>query len=176
MSSPAPYRSANTADATIQGIEAEATAMIGDALTINALLEYTDGEYDEVRHDLNRDGTTVGDEHLKLPRLAKFTYGADATFESRIGNLGLPSLRASFAHRDDSAITDDNLGMLGSADILDASITFSPNDTLTISLYGRNLLNDAQHRSDFDLTTLADSTYSPLKEGRALGLSLHSEF
>ena len=167
---------ANTADATIQGIEAEATAMIGDALTVNAFLGVADGAYDKVRYDLNGDGTTVGDENLRLPRLAKLTYGADATYARRIGNLGRLSLRASFAHRDASEIADDNRGVLDSGDILDASIVFSPSDELTMQLYGRNLLNDVLRRSDVDLTGLVDSTYSPLKEGRVVGLAVRREF
>ena len=167
---------ANTADATIQGIEVEATAIIKDALTVNAFLGYTHGEYDRVRHDLNGDGTTAGDENLPLPRLAELTYGADASYERPIGSQGLLSLRASFAHRDDSYISDDNRGVLDSGDLLDASVAFSPRDGYTITLYGRNLLNDVLRRSDLALTGLVDSTYSPLKEGRVVGIALRSQF
>ena len=83
---------------------------------------------------------------------------------------------ARLAHRDDSEITDDNLGVLDGGDILDASIAFSPSDRLRFTLYGKNLLNEVLRRSDFDLSALADSTYSPLKEGCVLGFEVHGEF
>ena len=167
---------ANTADATIAGFELEAAALVGDRLTVNAFLGYTHGEYDKVRYDLNGDGSTVGDENLKLPRLAKLSYGADATYEHRLGNLGRFSVRVGLAHRDDSEITDDNPGVLDGGDILDASIAYSPSDRLSFTLYGKNLLNEVLRRSDFDLSALADSTYSPLKEGRVVGFAVRGDF
>lgn len=167
---------ANTADAIIQGIEAEATALVGDSLTLNAFTGYTEGAYDRVRYDLDGDGSTVGDEDLRLPRLAKFTYGVDATYERQVGSLGRLTFRLGFSHRDDSEIADDNRGILDSGNILDASISLSPSEGLTIQLYGKNLLNDVLRRSDVDLTGLVESTYSPLKEGRVVGLALRSEF
>ena len=78
----------------------------------------------------------------------------------------------SVAHRDDSEITDDNRGVLDGGDVVDASVAFSPSDSLTLTLYGRNLLDEVFRRSDLDLTGLVDSTYSPLKEGRVLGLEM----
>ena len=46
---------ANTAEATIAGVEA--TAPVGDRLTLNAFLGYTHGEYDKVRYDLDGDAS-----------------------------------------------------------------------------------------------------------------------
>ena len=163
---------ANTADATISGIEVDAVAVLGDAWTLGAFIGYADGAYDAVRYDLNRDGTTVGDEDLDLPRLANLTYGLDARYARWVAGLGRLSVRLALAHRDDSEISVDNSGVLDGGDILDASIAFSPSDSLTFTLYGRNLLNEVFRRSDFDLTGLVDSTYSPLKEGRIIGLEV----
>ena len=167
---------ANTADATIWGFELEATALAGDSLTVNGFLGYTHGEYDKVRYDLDGDGSTVGDEALKLPRLAKLGFGADVTYSRRIGNLGRLSVRASLVHRDDSEITDDNIGVLDGGNILDASIAYDPSDRLRLTLYTKNLLNEVLRRSDFDLGLVADSTYSPLKEGRAVGFEIRGNF
>lgn len=163
---------ANTADATIAGVEADAVAALGDSWTFGAFIGYADGAYDAVRYDLNRDGTTVGDEDFDLPRLANLTYGLDARYSRRFAALGRLSVRLALAHRDDSEISIDNSGVLDGGDIVDASIAFSPSDSLTFTLYGRNLLDEVLRRSDFDLTGLVDSTYSPLKEGRVLGLEV----
>ena len=163
---------ANTADATIQGLEGEVLAALGEALTLSAFVGYTDGAYDRVRYDLNGDGSTRGDERLRLPRLAELTFGAEGRYARNLGARGRLAFRVSVAHRDDSEITDDNLGVLDGGDVVDASVAFSPSDSLTLTLYGRNLLDAVFRRSDLDLTGLVDSTYSPLKEGRVLGVSM----
>ena len=85
-------------------------------------------------------------------------------------------VRAGLAHRDDSEITGDNLGTLNGGDLVDASIAYSPSDALTFVLYGRNLLDEVLRRSDFDLSGLVDSTYSPLKEGRVVGVEVQGRF
>ena len=90
---------ANTADATIEGVEADVLAVLGDAWILSAFLGYTDGAYDEVRFDLNRDGSTIGDKDLDLPRLAKLTYGVEASYERGVGSLAstLPNLTSMSA-------------------------------------------------------------------------------
>lgn len=162
---------ANTADATVQGIEAEASAVIGEACTASAFAGVADGAYDRVRFDLDGDGSTVGDEKLELPRLAPLTFGADA--ECRwLGDLGMLTARVGLAHRDDSEIAHDNTGVLDGGDVLGASVSLAPSEALQVTVYGRNLLGEVFRRSHFDLTGLVDSTYSPLKEGRVVGLEL----
>ncbi len=163
---------ANTADATIKGIEADLVAALGDATTFTAFLGYTDGAYDRVRYDLNGDGSTLGDDKLRLPRLAELTYGAELRHARQLGTLGRLAVRVGLAHRDDSEIADDNRGVLDAGDLLGASVSFSPTEALTFTLYGRNLLGEVLRRSDLDLTGLVDSTYSPLKEGRVLGIEV----
>ena len=163
---------ANTADATIQGLEVEMLAALGETLTLSAFLGYTDGAYDRVRFDLNGDGSTVGDDRLDLPRLARLTWGIEGGYARDIGGLGRLSIRVGVSHRDDSEITDDNRGVLDGGDLVDARVAFAPSDRLEITLYGRNLLDEVLRRSDFDLAGLVYSTYSPLKEGRVVGLSV----
>ena len=161
---------ANTADATVQGIEAEAVAVIGEACTLSAFVGVADGAYDRVRHDLDGDGSTAGDEHLELPRLAPLTYGAEGECSARLGGLGQLTVRVGIAHRDDSEIAHDNTGVLDGGDVLDASVSLAPTESLRLTLYGRNLLDEVFRRSHFDLTGLVESTYSPLKEGRVIGV------
>ena len=160
---------ATAGNATIQGLEAEVLAAVSQSATVGGFIGYTDGAYDKVRHDLDGDGSTVGDDRFKLPRLARLTYGVEGRYTRTVGG-GELSMRASLAHRDDSEITDNNLGVLDGGDLVDLGVDYSPSDALTFTLYGKNLLNEVLRRSDFDLTGLVDSTYSPLKEGRVLGV------
>lgn len=163
---------ANTADATIQGLETELLTELGNAFTVGAFLSYTDGAYDKVRFDLNGDGSTVGDDRLDLPRLSPFTWGLDVRHARQVGALGRLSMRLGVSYRDDTEIADDNSGVLDGGTLVDASIGFAPSDQIEFRLYGRNLLGEVLRRSDFDLTGLVNSTYSPLKEGRIVGLEI----
>ena len=167
---------ANTADATIKGIEAETVSAIGQAGSLRAFVGYADGRYDKVRFDLTGDGTTIGDERLDLPRLAKLSWGVAATFERPVGTRGRLAARVALTHRDGSAFTDDNTGVLNGADMLDFSVRFSPSDAVDITLFGRNLRNEAVRVADLDLSVLVDSTFSVLREGRTLGLEIRASF
>ena len=165
---------ANTADATIQGVEADVVAALGSSGTLSAFVGYTDGRYDRVRYDLTGDGTNVGDEKLKLPRLARLTWGVEATYARPVGTRGHLALRAALTHRDPSAFSDDNTAMLNGGEMLDTSICFSPNDALEFTLYGRNLLNERLWVADVDLGAVFGSTFSPLREGRVVGLEVRA--
>ena len=166
---------ANTADATIQGIEAEAVAALGDACTVAGFVGVAHGAYDRVRYDLDGDGSTVGDEKLKLPRLAPLTFGAEGQCSRRMGALGLVTMRMGLSHRDDSEIAHSNVGVLDGGDVLDASVSFAPVSSVRITAFGRNLLGEVFRRSHFELTGLVDSVYSPLKEGRVIGVEARWE-
>lgn len=161
---------ANTADATVQGLEIEAVTAIGDGCTLSASVGIAHGAYDRIRHDLDGDGTIVGDEKLALPRLAPLTFTVDGECRRQIDSYGSLIVRTSVAHRDDSEIAHNNTGVLDGGDMVNASLSFEPSNRMRITLYGRNLLNEVFRRSHFDLTGLVESTYSPLKEGRVIGL------
>ena len=167
---------ANTADATIRGLEADIVLAFSEALGIETFLGLADGRYDRVRHDLDGDGSTAGDERLALPRLAPLTYGLGVRYRRNLGGLGRLTARLDLAHRDDSEITDDNRGTLDGGELLAASFELAPSSTLSLTLYAQNLLDTVFRRSDFDLAGLVDSTYSPLKEGRVVGLAITGRF
>ena len=167
---------ANTADATIDGIEAEAAFVLGEACTASAFVGIARGAYDRVRYDLDGDGSTVGDDRLKLPRLAPLTWGVQGQCRRQLGPLGLVTARIGLSHRDDSEISHDNTGVLDGGDVLDISVSSSPTESLRFTAFGRNLLDEVFRRSDFDLTGLVDSTYSPLKEGRIVGVEARWSF
>jgi len=64
----------NTADATIQGLELEASAFLTESLLISGFLGLIDAEYDSVLFDLTGDGVVdAADLALRLPLLADVT-------------------------------------------------------------------------------------------------------
>ncbi len=164
----------NTADATIWGFESEAQVNIMDMITLLGSIGYTNGSYDKVLFDLNGDGAlNVADKNLKIPRLAPWTYSVGFILNSEIPGLGEWSLRTNYSHRDHSFYTDNNLGELNGADILDLNLSFTTDNDITVSLYGKNLLNEVTQGGDTQLpATLGGGSFSPLNKGRIIGVEL----
>lgn len=176
----------NTADATIQGFEVEFQAFPLDNLIITGHVGIVDGEYDEVLFDISGDGVVdEKDLALDIPRLAPQTYGLGVIYDQDLGSAGILTARANINHRSSAAYTDSNLGTLPAADIVDASLGYSPLDGgWTLSLYGKNLLDEVTFGNDTQLpanfpgsTTFAvpgldgsGATFSPLNKGRIFGV------
>ncbi|GAB3094643.1 TonB-dependent receptor [Aestuariicella hydrocarbonica] len=165
----------NTADATLMGIEIDATYALTDTLLLTATLGYTDSAYDEVTYDLNGDGVIDGaDEDLDIPRAAELTYSIGLSHDMDLGDAGYVSSRISFAYRDESAYTDDNYGYIDEQEILDLGVDYHTNDEKwVVGLYGKNLLDTVKHGGDTQLpASLGGGTFSPLSKGRVYGLEL----
>jgi iron complex outermembrane receptor protein len=137
-------------------------------------LGHLDGDYKSVAFDLNSDGVTNAfDEALQIPRLAPWTYGMGFVHSMELGGLGFVDTRFNWSHRDDNAYTDNNLGILQGADMIDASIALTVHERATVSLYGQNLLNEVTHGGESQLpSTLGGGTFAPLNKGRVVGLEL----
>lgn len=167
---------ANTADATIKGLELETTVRVGGGLTVFGTLGITDGKYRKVVADLNRDGViSDADKNLKIPRLAPLTYSIGASFTQPVG-FGTLDARASFAFRDDSYYTDSNAPgtLLSRSDILDASVALTIDEHFTLSVYGRNLLNDVTQNTNAALPPSfggPGASLTVLNRGRVYGVS-----
>ena len=163
----------NTADATIKGIDAELTAVATENLVISANLGYVDGEYNEVRFDLNGDGVIDGaDLALDIPRLAPWSYGAEIIYSNAF-SWGSLTLQGSGYRRDASAYTDNNLGQLREIDMINARVAIGLwDDSLMISAFGRNLKDQPTIGGDTQLPFFPGSTFSPLNKGRTYGIEV----
>ncbi len=175
----------NTADATITGLDIEASWVLSDSLFLSTSLGYVDGQYDEVLFDISSDGVVDRDDlALALPRLAPWSYGAQLTY-SRDFSWGEMSIRGSGYRRDPAKYTDNNRGSLRAADMFDASINFDFMDgQFGVSAYGKNLKDESTIGGDtqlpgnfpgspgFPVPGLSGSkaTFSPLNKGRVYGV------
>lgn len=187
----------NTADAEILGFEAEGRYAVTDSFLLTANLGIISAEYTDVIFDISGNGT-VGPEDLALalPRVPETTYGVGALYDLDLGARGSLVSRVSFQHRDEFAYTDNNFGYIDEADQVDANFTWNtPYDGLSVSLFGKNLLDEAiaggdtqvpfggalaplvpdgQNLSDgtndvFDPNPAA-GTFQPLQPGRVIGI------
>jgi iron complex outermembrane recepter protein len=161
----------NSADLRLQGVEAEATLRIGDHLTLNGQLGYTDAKYTRIFYDLTGDRViNERDFALKPPRLAPWTYGGSVNFSHDTDGGGEVTARLGYAHRDAAWSNDANTGLLSAADMVDANLSFeAPNRHWKLSVYGNNLLNDQTEGNVSPLPFFAGSTFSSINKGRVIG-------
>jgi iron complex outermembrane receptor protein len=95
-----------------------------------------------------------------------------------IGSYGYLSSRISYAYRDETAYTDNNLGFILEQEVLDVSLDFHTNDEKWIfSLYGRNLLDAVRHGGDTQLGNIGpvpvNGTFSPLSSPATYGVEVN---
>lgn len=182
----------NTADATITGFEAEARMRVSDSLAFTANIGIIDAQYDEVLFDISGDGViNDADLALSLPRVPPITVGAGLIHDWDLGNSTIVT-RVNYQYRDEAAYTDDNLGWLNALSNLEANVTWNtPIEGLSLSIYGRNLLDEVQEGGDTQVPfggpnstgvrrpfapNPTAGTFSPLMRGRNVGIEAMFEF
>ena len=185
----------NTADATINGFEAEARMRVAPSLVFTANIGVIDASYDSLLFNIGSpDGITGNPANslgLSIPRVVPITVGAGLVHELNVGSSQFLT-RVNYQYRDKSAYTDDNLGWLNDLSMLDANITWkTPLEGLSVSLYGRNLLDQVQEGGDTQVpfggpnstgvrrpfgAQPTAGTFSPLMRGRNIGLEVMFEF
>ena len=143
----------NTADATIKGLELEFTAILSDSVLLGANIGYVDGKYDEVKGDLNNDGVVDSqDKGLDIPRLHPLTAGVNLTWEDAFVAEYSYLARIAYSYKDEGYFNDANTGEIPSVGMVDFNVTFtSPEENLSISLFGRNLTDEVHYTTDTPL-------------------------
>lgn len=184
----------NTADARIRGAEVEAELALAEGLTLSANVGYIDARYTRALFDINSSGAIDGgDLDLDLPRAPEWTWGGAVNWTAPLSGSASLFANLFFQHRSRYAYTDNNWGYNEPSERLDASLGVnlgSPNISLT--LFGRNLLDQAQFGGDTQLGfaggPLSDGnnqpydpnpgagTFSPMFKGRTLGLEVSMDF
>lgn len=188
----------NTADAKIEGAEAEVRFAATSNLLFTANVGYVNARYKTVKFDLTGDNVVnAADLSLDLPRTPKWTYGAGVIADFPVGE-GSVTGRLSWQHRDRYAYTDSNYGWITASDNLEANLAWKNGSGLTVSIYAKNLLDEVQHGGDTQLGTAAQipifggplstgvdvpfganpkaGSFSPLNKGRVLGIEVGYDF
>ncbi len=166
----------NVGKARLIGFEAEYGFLVAENLLFSGNVGYVNAKYKELDFDLNGDGMIDGaDFDLKPPRVAPWTVGASLVHDYELGFIdGFLTTRVAFYHRDESFFTDNNLGTINGANMLDFSVTLvTHEDRMRLTLYGQNMLNEVVNGGDTILPFGPGQTFSPLNKGRFMGLELN---
>jgi iron complex outermembrane receptor protein len=155
----------NAGDVTIKGVELDVVALVTDNFSINASYGYQDGTYDRVNPAF---AAFLGP---NLPRLAPSNYSVGASVDIPMGGAGLVNLMANYSFREGHAYNDSNTENYEDQRRLNASVNwFLANESWQVSLYGRNLTDEANWGN---LTTVTGYTAGPMQKGREVGIEIN---
>ncbi|HXH53174.1 MAG TPA: TonB-dependent receptor [Sphingomicrobium sp.] len=165
----------NTGDAIVRGIELESYLRLFRRTSANFAVGYTRGKYVTLRKDISGDRIINEiDYALTLPRLAKWSIAAGLNQDVSLGSSGTISARADFSYRSRAPYTDNNLGIIRSAELLDASLTWRPVDErLSLSVYAKNILDD---ETEGTMIPVAFGPVRTIRPGRTIGSELRFTF
>lgn len=170
----------NAADATVQGLDADVVFLLSENLSLNLGVGLINAEYDKVIADLNRDGQIDSqDKNLDFPRLPEKSFNIGVNYDFNLRNLGYLALHFDYNYRDDVAFTDNNVGRMSSYAISNASINWHPdNDHWSVSLYGKNLNNEAVLGGVTALPSAWTEVnyFAPVQKGRRWGLEIQYDW
>lgn len=162
----------NSANTRIRGIEGELSVTPVTGLILNGHFGYLDNHWKDIFFHLSGAGpVTAADYTLDLPFLSKWSYGLGATWSVDTG-LGKLTLNTSYDHRDRTPSNDANTGFLKPVNRFDASVGLKLDNGVGISVYGKNLTNQATTGLNNPLTFTPGETIAPLNKGRILGIEL----
>ena len=107
-----------------------------------------------------------------LPRLAPSNYTIGFSWDIPAGSLGVFNLAGNYSYREGHPYNDSNTEVFDDQERIDASVNwFSPEGSWSVSLYGKNLSDEANWGN---LTSIAGLwTAGPMQRGRLLGLEVN---
>jgi len=171
----------NAGDVTIKGVEVDFVALLTDTFSVNASVGIQDGEYDSLdpfvvglTAQLRTLGVIAPDGHVigpELPRLAPKNYSVGFSWDLPVGDNML-NFMANHSYRERHPYDDANLQYFDDQKRTNASINwFSSDDVWNVSIYGRNLGDEANWGN---LTSIAGLWVAgPMKKGQELGLEFN---
>lgn len=163
----------NAASATLQGVELDIQAFLGDGFNLRANVGYLDSEYDDFQYtDLN--GAIVDLSNLEFRRAPDWTGSLDATYEFDLGS-GNMWLRGAYHYIGEHFVNVTNVPELENDEqhIFDASVNYSING-FTFSLFGRNLTDEDGYIHGYDVAGLW--SYAATRPPRTLGFEMIYNF
>ena len=158
----------NASEATIQGLELEVQALIGEGFSLRANIGFLDTEYDNFQYTDAVSLETVDLSYLEFRRAPDVTATVDGTYEWDT-STGRAWLRASYHFLGSHWVNVTNSPELRNEGqgLLDASVNWEFNDW-QFSFFGRNLTDEDGYTHGYDVAGLW--SYSAVRPPRTYGL------
>ena len=163
----------NAASATLQGVEVEVQAFVGEGLSLRANVGYLDTEYDDFQYT-GIDNVVVDLSDLEFRRAPDWTGSLDATYEWDMAG-GKAWLRGAYHYIDEHYVNVTNSPELKNdpQNLFDASVNYSIKD-FTFSVYGRNLTDEDGYIHGYDVAGVW--SYAATRPPRTYGLEVVYNF
>lgn len=156
----------NAGNTQIKGMEFDTLFNIDQSLSLTASVGLLQGKYS---YKIPETADFIGDD---LPRLSKLSYSLNANYKYDFETKGKANFRLSYAYRDKAAYNDSNSAYFPEAKELTANLTWTaPSDTISISLYGKNLLNEPRWGN-----LSGASFWAPMQPGKRIGIDIRYHF
>ena len=164
----------NASEAVIWGVELEAQAVIGEALTVRANIGYLDTEYDSFQYTDAVTGGTVDLSYLEFRRAPDFTGTVDATYEWDT-STGRVWVRGAYHFLGEHHVNVTNSPELenDAQHLLDASVNWEM-DNVRVSVFGRNLSDEDGYTHGYDVAGLW--SYAAVRAPRTIGAEIVYNF
>jgi iron complex outermembrane receptor protein len=169
-------RVVNASEATIQGVELEATWLVTEGFTVRGNLGYLDAEYDQFDVDIGTPGNPdIQDfSNLDIRRAPEITLGLSGSYDFDLGP-GTANLWASMRYMDEHEVDFANKPELSndSQTLVDASFTYDYKQFYG-SVFGRNLTDEDGYQIGFDVAGLW--SYAAPRAPRTWGVEIGMRF
>jgi iron complex outermembrane receptor protein len=132
---------ANVAKARIRGIEAEASAVLFDGLTIGGTLGILDSKYTDIGSETQI--VTAITTNSPLAGSPDYTYSADITYRAELPNDASLTFTANWGYKGEIATSTSaaTAYLIKPYGLLNGSITYAINDRYSIGVVGKNILD-----------------------------------
>ena len=158
----------------IRGVEIDFVALVMDNLSFTASIGLQDGEYDSVNPLIGDIEAALGIPVLgpDLPRLADSNYSAGFSWDIPTNSAGLFNVAANYSWREEHPYNDSNTELFEDQERVNAAINWIvPGDEWTVSLYGKNLTDEANWGNLTSISGLY--TAGPMQKGRLYGIEVN---
>lgn len=184
----------NAGAATIQGLEAEVRALVGNGFEVNAGLAWLDATYDEFETEdpgwpgdagcgtLVTAPRTISLKGCDLPRSPEFQGALGVTWSRALASGGEFSVRGDYFYRSEQFFTQFNRDLVSqdSYSLLNARVTYAaPESRWSITAYGNNLADEDYFVTVFESGVSVPGTVVPgaiMGAPRTYGVTLDYDF
>ena len=162
----------NASSATLQGVEIDIQATLGEGLSLRANLGYLDSSYDDFTYQ-GLDGP-VDLSGLDFRRAPDWTGSLDMTYQWEMAG-GQAWVRGAYHYIGEHFVNVSNSPELenDAQNLFDASVNYTY-DAFTVSVYGRNLTDEDGYSHGYDVAGLW--SYAATRPPRTYGLEVVYNF